>query len=418
MMPLDLDAIRREFPILHTEVEGYRLVYLDSAATSQKPRAVLEAMTSFYERDNGGVHRGMHALAQRSTEAYEQARRVVQRFLKAPHAENIVFTKSCTEAINLVARSWGGTHLKKGDAIVLTLLEHHANVVPWQQLKEEKQIEIRWIDITDDGNLRMDQLDAALADGKVKLITVTAQSNMLGVRPPIQEIVKKGHTAGAVVLVDAAQAAPHMPLDVQELDCDFLAFSGHKVYGPTGIGVLCAKREHLLTMPPLLGGGGMIREVTQDSFTPADPPARFEGGTPPVAEAVGLAAAIEWLTRFEWNAIAAHEEELIARAIKQLKTIEGLRLLGPADAAHPACRQAGAHGCISFTVKDIHPHDLTELLGNQGICLRAGHHCTQPLHRRLGIIASTRLSVGIYSTREEIERVPKAIAEARALLLD
>jgi cysteine desulfurase/selenocysteine lyase len=392
-MSLYLQALRSQFPILSKTIGGKPLAYLDNAATAQKPEAVLHAMDDFYRTANANVHRGLHPLAEAATQAYEDARTTVRGFLHAAHDDDIVFTKSCTEAINLVARSF----VEKGDTIVLSVLEHHSNIVPWMQ----RNATLRWIDIDDQGDLRMEELDRHLQDGGVKLVTVTGLSNVLGIRLPLKTIIDKAHTAGALVLVDAAQLVAHAPIDVQELDCDFLAFSGHKLYGPLGIGVLYGKRTLLKNMPPFLGGGMMIGEVTTTDFTPADPPARFEGGTPNVAGAVGLAAAIRWLGQYSWKDIEAHELRLLHAAADGLRSIPDVHLLGP-----------NLHtGCLCFTIDGVHPHDLAELLGREGICIRAGHHCCQPLHRRLGISASTRLSVGIYNTIEEIERVAPAIEE-------
>ncbi|NOS67045.1 MAG: SufS family cysteine desulfurase [Candidatus Peribacteraceae bacterium] len=416
---LDLPSIRRQFPILSQKIDGKPLIYLDSAATTQKPQAVLDRMQKFYGEENANVHRGMHVLAERATVAYEHARVTVQNFLNAQRPEEIIFTKSCTESINLVARSWGRAHLREGDAVVLTVLEHHSNVVPWLQLKEDLGIDIQWIDIDDHGHLKTEMLDAFLKKGNVKLVAVTAQSNVLGVRPPLPDIITKAHAHGALVLVDAAQSVAHHQTDVQELDCDFLAFSGHKLYGPGGIGVLYGKKEHLESMPPFLGGGMMIQEVHQDRFTPADIPQKFEAGTPAIAEAVGLAAAIEWIGQYSWEEIEDHEQSLIAAAVETLHVIPKITILGPGNggARHgSASLTTGAlplqSGCLSFVTEGVHPHDLTEILGRQGICLRAGHHCTQPLHRRLGITASTRLSVGIYNTEEEITPVRTAVIQA------
>ncbi len=391
----DPSSIRRQFPILDQTIDGHPLIYLDSAATAQKPRAVLEAMQQFYEHDNGNAHRGMHVLAERATIAYEHARQTVKKFLNAKHAHEILFTKNATEAINLVARSWGST-LQSGDVIVLSIVEHHSNIVPWLQLKEQKGIELRWIDIDNEGQLKLEQLDEFLSEGNVKLVSITGLSNVLGVCPPLEKIIAKAHAAKAKVLIDAAQLVAHHSIDVQKLDVDFLAFSGHKLYGPTGIGVLYAKEELLDAMPPFLGGGTMINEVMTEYFTPADLPAKFEAGTQPMAEAVGLSAAIDWLTQYKWKDIEAHEKTLIETAHKELSAIQGLTILGPKN---PHDRS----GCISFTIDGIHPHDLTEILGKQGICLRAGHHCTQPLHRKLDITASSRLSIAIHSTSEEIQ---------------
>lgn len=404
-MAPDFSVIRRQFPILAQAIDGHPLVYLDSAATSQKPAAVLDRMRKFYEEENANAHRGMHVLAERATVAYENARGVIRHFLNARRPEEIVFTKSCTESINLVAKTWGKTHLTEGDAIVLTMLEHHSNIVPWQQLCEERGCELHWVDIEDDGTLKMDQLAAYLKEGHVKLVSLTAQSNVLGVRPLLKKIVTLAHTHGAAVLVDAAQSVAHHQTDVQALDCDFLAFSGHKLYGPTGIGILYGKQEILRSMPPFLGGGMMIQEVHQDRFTPADIPHKFEAGTQPMAEAVGLGAAIDWMAQFSWKDIEAHEQMLLAETLNILGPIKGLRILGPGIAEKIS-------GCVSFVTDGIHPHDLTEILGRQGICLRAGHHCTQPLHRRLGITASSRVSVGIYNTKEDIAALAPALKKA------
>lgn len=407
-MALDVSSIRRQFPILTQTVDEHPLIYLDSAATAQKPQAVLDRMTKFYEEENANVHRGMHVLAERATVAYEHSRETVQNFINAKHPEEIIFTKSCTEAINLAAVSLlRGGIFNEGDCVVLSVLEHHSNIVPWLQLKERKGIEIKWIDIDDHGQLQLTQLDAFLREGNVKLVSVTAQSNVIGVCPPLIEIIAAVHKHGALVLVDAAQSIAHHPTDVQALDCDFLAFSGHKLYGPSGIGVLYGKRDLLQSMPPFLGGGMMINEVHQDRFTPAELPQKFEAGTPPVAEAVGLAAAIEWLKQFSWKDIKAHELHLLKVAYDELRSIPNLKLIGIHNSQLPT-----HGGCLSFVIDGIHPHDLTEILGRKGICLRAGHHCTQPLHRRLGVTASTRLSVGIYNTEEEIKAALQAILSA------
>ena len=371
-------------------------------------------MEKFYTEENANVHRGMHVLAERATVAYEGAREVVRTFINAAHPEEIIFTKSCTESINLVAKSWGRNNLHKDDVVLLSILEHHSNIVPWLQLKEEIGIKVKWVDIDDRGQFRLDHFIDIMDDGGVCLVAITAQSNVLGTRPPLKDIITKAHEHGAVVLVDAAQSISHGATDVRALDCDFLAFSGHKLYGPDGVGVLYGKRELLQAMPPFLGGGMMIKEVRSDAFTSADLPQKFEAGTPPISEAVGLGAAIEWLGQFSWKDIEAHEQALIAAAIIELRKVNGLQILG-----HPVGAQnfAPVHsGCIGFTIDGIHPHDLTDILGKKGICLRAGHHCTQPLHRALGITASTRLSVGIYNTLEEIRSVPAAITAAQSTL--
>ncbi|MEK7218364.1 MAG: cysteine desulfurase [Patescibacteria group bacterium] len=404
---LPVAAIRRQFPILAQEIDGYPLVYLDNAATAQKPLAVLEAMREFYEHDNANPHRGMHPLAARATAAMERAREAVASFLCAAHPGEIVFTKNATEGINIVMhgfrRNWG-----KGDTVVLNPLEHHSNIVPWLLLQEERGIDIAWMEIDAEGNVDLASLERILRGKRVKLVSITALSNVFGSRPPLEDIIARAHAAGALVLVDAAQAVAHFPVDVAALGCDFLVFSGHKIYGPTGIGVLYGKTDILSALPPLLGGGMMIREVTRESFTPADIPARFEGGTPPVAEAVGLAAAIAWFRQYAWEDIEAHERSLLALAKQELSAIPGLRCYGPEDSAR-------RYGTLCFTVDGIHPHDLTELLGRQGICMRAGHHCAQPLHERFSLPATTRLSVALYNTEEEIRAVAPAIREAQRL---
>ena len=306
LMALQILEIRSQFPFLISK-EGERpIVYLDNAATTQRPQAVLDTTQYFYIHENANVHRGMHGRAERATIAYENARKTVQKFLNAAHPEEIIFTKNCTEAINLASACWGRKFLRKGDTIVLSILEHHSNIIPWFQLREERGIRIEWVDIDDSGNLRMDMLENVLKRGDKKLVAITGQSNVLGVHPPLEEIIDKAHRSGALVLVDAAQLIAHHSIDVQDLDCDFLAFSGHKLYGPTGIGVLYGKRKLLEEMSPWLGGGMMVREVSTDGYTPADVPQKFEGGTPPIAQAVGLGAAIDWLSQFAWKDIKAH----------------------------------------------------------------------------------------------------------------
>jgi len=406
-MALDCAAIRRQFPFLR---EQEHLIYLDSAASAQKPECVLQAMDAFSRQKYANVHRGLYPLSEEATELFEQSRETVRSFLGARHRDEIIFTKGTTESLNLVAKSWGNTMLKKGDAVALTVLEHHSAIVPWLQLKEEKGIEIVWIDIDDQGHLKREELVRALKKGNIRLVSVTGLSNVLGVRPPIKEIIAEAHQAGALVCIDAAQLVGHNPVSVQELNCDFLAFSGHKPYGPTGIGVLYAKRELLRSMPPFLGGGMMIREVHHDGFTPADAPQKFEAGTPPIVEAIGLKTALEWIEAIGWNAIEAHEAALMNAAYETLGGIPGLRILGlqkPSDAS----------GCVSFVVEGAHPHDLTDLLGQEGFCLRAGHHCAQPLHERLGVSASIRLSVALYNTEEEIRALCPAILRAIKTLI-
>jgi cysteine desulfurase/selenocysteine lyase len=428
-MPINTYALRRQFPVLNQQIDGKALIYLDSAATMQKPQAVIDAIAQFYSHDSGNANRGLHILAERATDVLEHGRKAVQTFVNAKHAHEIVFTKNATEAINLVAKSWGKTFLKKGDIVVLSIMEHHSNIIPWLQLKDEIGIEIRWIDIAnndprlkmvlqyleeekglyarlidiaEDAQLKLEELDARLATGRVKLVSITAQSNVLGVRPHLQTIIQKAHDARALVLIDAAQFVAHHQTDVQALDADFLVFSGHKLYGPTGIGVLYAKESLLEVMPAFLGGGGMINTVTQESFTSADIPDRFEAGTQPLAQIAGLHAAIDWLHQYSWTDIEAHESALIQSVYKQLRVIPGLHIIGPQD-------PSSMSGCISFVIDGIHPHDLSDILSEYGVCLRAGHHCTQPLHTRLGLTATSRMSFGLYTMQEEIDAVAEGI---------
>ncbi|PIP65728.1 cysteine desulfurase [Candidatus Peregrinibacteria bacterium CG22_combo_CG10-13_8_21_14_all_49_11] len=386
-----MQSIRRQFPILSRKVNGHPLVYLDTAATSQKPDSVLRAMTSFYCTANANAHRGMHPLAEEATKHYEHARGAVQNFLCARSAPEIVFTKSCTEAINLVAK----TFVTPNDHILLSIYEHHSNIIPWMQTGAT----LHWHNLHD--------FEDMLSAYPITLVAITGQSNVTGRQPAVKTIVDTAHRVGAKVLVDAAQLVAHHPIDIQELDCDFLTFSGHKLYGPTGIGVLYAKEEWLEHMPPFLGGGGMVHSMSDQSFQSLPLPEKFEAGTPPVAEAVGLAAAIDWLTQFSWEDIETHEQALITHAEKLLSTIPNLNILD----------QSPRSGCLSFTLSDIHPHDLTELLGKEGYCLRAGHHCAQPLHRHFGVTASTRISFGIYNTTEETDLLPTVIESAKGKLL-
>lgn len=404
-MQLNIDAIRQQFPILHSG----EIIYLDSAATAQKPQTVLDAMNTFYKEDNANVHRGMHALTESATVAYEAARQAVADCIGSAKHE-IVFTHGCTESINLVAKSWGKANLSKGDIVALSILEHHSNIVPWQQLKEEIGIQIQWIDIDDKGTLVDDSFK------NVKLVAVTGCSNVLGTKPDLKKIIEKAHAAGAKVLVDAAQLVVHQQINVKDLDCDFLTFSGHKLYGPTGIGVLYAKRELLKSMPPFMGGGMMIGSVTTEGFTAAEIPSKFEAGTPPIAQAIGLHAAIDWLSQFSWDDIKAHEQQLRRYAYNELKTIDGLSILNGDTNYELRITNDTIAGCLSFTVSNIHPHDLTEIIGRNGVSLRAGHHCAQPLHDRLGINASTRMSFGIYNNVEDIQTAVEAMKEAIAIL--
>lgn len=407
-MAYDVSSIRRQFPILGKKVGKNTLCYLDSAATSQKPQCVIDAVMDFYTTKNANVNRGVHALSEEATIAHDAARETVRAFLGAKHAHEIIFTKNATEAINLVARSFGDT-LKSGDRIALSILEHHSNIVPWMQLSDSEGIGLDWLPMTDDGYIDMSATEIILKKGKTKLVAVSGLSNVLGTLQPLKKIIDMAHKNGAVVLIDASQLAAHEAIDVQKLDCDFLAFSGHKTYGPTGIGALYAKAELLKKMPPFLGGGDMIQTVTTHGFTPAELPRKFEAGTVAAADAAGLSAALNWMTELDMKAMQKHEASLITHALTALQKIEGLRILGTTD---PKKRI----GCISFVIHGIHPHDLTDIMGKQGVCLRAGHHCTQPLHTLLGIPASTRLSVAAYNTKEEIDTSIKALQKAISLL--
>ena len=404
--PLDVERIRADFPILQRTVRGGKpLVYLDSAATSQKPASVIEALAGFYRTSNANIHRGIYELSEEASVLYEEARAKVARFIGAARAEEVIFVRNTTEAINLVARVWGTTQLRPGDVVVTTILEHHSNIVPWHQLAAERGIVVRFVDIDDDGRLRLEQLEQLLRNEPVKLVTVTHVSNALGTINPIREIARLAHDAGALLLVDGAQSVPHLPVNVRELGADFLAFSGHKMLGPFGIGVLWARYELLQALPPFLGGGGMIRTVTTEGFTPGDIPARFEAGTPSVADAVALGAAIDYLETTGMAAIRQHERALLAYALPRLEEIPGIRLFGPVGDDRA--------GVISFMLGDVHPHDVAAILDQHGVAVRAGHHCTQPLMRRLGVVATTRASFYLYNHEGDVDRLVEALEEAR-----
>lgn len=398
--------LRRDFPILARQVSGKPLAYLDNAATTQRPRAVIDAMTAVYERHYANVHRGIHTLAQEADERYEAVREKVRAFLNAPSVEQIIFTSGTTAAINLAARSFGDRFLGPGDEILLTEMEHHANLVPWQQTAQRTGALIRYVPLTDDGRLDLDAFERLLGP-RTKLVAVTAVSNVLGTINPLPEIIARAHAAGAEVLVDGAQGVPHMPYNVQSLDCDLLVFSGHKMLGPTAVGVLYGRRDLLERMPPFLGGGSMIREVRFDGFLPADLPYKFEAGTPPIAEVIGLGAAIDYLGQVGWEWIERRERLLTEAAHRALGGIEGLRIIGPEP------RHKG--GIVGFAIDRLHPHDAAELLDREGIAVRAGHHCAMPLHRRLGLSASTRASFYFYNTLEEVERLAEALEKAKAV---
>ncbi|MBI3049155.1 MAG: cysteine desulfurase [Acidobacteria bacterium] len=396
---LNVAAIRQDFPILRQRVHGKPLVYLDNAATTQKPQAVIDALQRYYSEENANVHRGVHSLSGRATDAYDAAREDVRRFINAADAREIVFVRGTTEGINLVAQTWGRARVGAGDEIVLTEMEHHSNIVPWQILCEEKGARLRVAPITDAGELRLDELERLL-NARTRLVAVAHVSNVLGTVNPVAEIVRLARARGIPVLVDGAQAVAHMPVDVQALGCDFYAFSGHKVLGPTGIGVLYGRRELLEAMPVYQGGGGQIGSVTFDRTTYAPLPYKYEAGTPNIAGVIGLAAAIDYVTGVGLDRIAAYERDLCAYATSALADVPGLRLTGTArDRA----------SVLSFVLGDVHPHDIGTILDREGVAIRAGHHCCQPLMRRLGVPATARASLALYNTRQEIDTLVAAL---------
>ncbi len=402
---LDLNKIRADFPILNREIKpGLPVTYLDSTATAQKPLAVIEAMDSFYRRSNANIHRGVHTLAEESTTLYENAREKVAKFINAAASRQIIYTRNTTEAINLVAYSWGRANLKAGDLVILTEMEHHSNLVPWHMLQAEKDLRLEFIPVTEDGLLDLEAYRQLLGLGP-KLVSFTQMSNVLGTINPAAEIIRLAHEAGALTLLDAAQSVPHFAVDVQALEVDFLAFSAHKMLGPTGIGILYGRQALLEAMPPFLGGGDMIREVHLRSFRPNSLPYKFEAGTPAIAEAVGLGAAVDYLQQVGMDAIAAHEHALTEYALERLEEIPGLKVFGP-----PAEKKGGV---AAFTLEGIHPHDVAQLLDGDGIAVRAGHHCAQPLHEKFGIPATTRASFYLYSTQEEIDRLVNGIYKVK-----
>ena len=410
MSPLsqfDVLALRREFPILQQEVNGHRLAFLDSGASSQKPRVVIDCLEDFYRRFNANVHRGVYKLSEEATFAFERARGKVARFIGAASHREIVFVRNTTEAINLVAYSWGNANLKPGDRILLTLMEHHSNLVPWQMLAQRTGAHLDYLGLNGAMRLPLEELDTKLTE-RTKLVALTHQSNVLGTINPVRLIADRAHAVGAKVLVDGAQSVPHLPVDVKALGCDFLAFSGHKMCAPTGIGVLWAKRELLEAMPPFLGGGSMIKLVELDASTYADVPTRFEAGTPAIAEAIGLGEAIDFLSGIGMAAIHQYETELLTYALARLAEVDGLTIYGP-----PTTVERGA--AVSFTLDGVHPHDIAAILDSVGVAVRAGHHCTQPLHRYLDVPATARASFYIYNITEEIDRLAVGLEKAKKL---
>jgi len=407
--PLNVEALRKDFPLLTRTVHDHPIVYLDSASSALQPQAVITAMDRYYETTHANVHRGVYATAEESTHLYENARLAAGRFIGAPDpAHEVVFTKNTTESLNLVAHSWGRTNLGAGDAILLTEMEHHANIVPWLMLAEEVGLEVRYVPVDGDGRLDLGELDSLVSG--VKLVGVSAMSNVLGTINPLAEIAAVAHEAGAVVVADGAQLVPHAPVDVTTLGADFIAFSAHKMMGPTGIGVLWGRSELLNAMPPFLGGGGMILDVKLDSFRAADPPARFEAGTPPIAEAVGLTAAIAYLGEIGMDRIRAHELALTSYALSRLDEKLGpdCRVFGP-----PAGEDRG--GVLSIAYRDVHAHDLAQVLDQFGVCVRPGHHCAKPLMRKLGVQATARASLSLFSDEHDIEVLIEGLVEAGRL---
>lgn len=401
-------SLRDDFPILTDDVlDGRLLVFLDNAASTQRPRQVIDALSQVYEHDYANVHRGIHTLSERSTEQYEQAREKVRAFINAEHTCEVIFTQGTTASINLVARSWGDTNLQPGDEILTTVMEHHSNLVPWQQLCKRTGAVLRHVPLTADGRLDLAAFDELLTE-KTKLVAVVSVSNTLGTINPIDEIVEKAHAAGALVLVDAAQSLPHVTTNVQAWDADFVAFSGHKMLGPSGVGILYGKEALLEAMPPFLGGGSMIGDVYLDRFTTAELPAKFEAGTPPIVPAIGMSAAIDYLNNIGLDAIHRHEQVLVEKTHDALSQIDGLRILGPAP-EHRA-------GLVSFSFDSIHAHEFAQVLNDRfGVAVRAGHHCTQPLHKLLGITASTRASFYLYNRPEDVDRLVEGIVEVQRM---
>ncbi len=402
----NVEKVRADFPVLRERIYGRPLIYLDNAATSQKPDAVIEAITHYYRHDNANIHRGVHLLSQRATESYETAREKVRSFLHAADAREIVFVRGATEGINLIAQTYGRTHVGAGDEVLITAMEHHSNIVPWQILCEEKGAFLRVAPINDRGELLLDEMKALLGP-RTKLVAIAQVSNALGTINPIKQIVRMAHEKNVPVLVDGAQATPHLSVDVQDLDCDFYVFSGHKIYGPTGIGVLYGKAALLEAMPPYQGGGDMISSVTFEKTIYNKVPHKFEAGTPHIAGVIGLGAAIDYLEKLGINAIGAHEQQLLEYATERVRAIPGVRLIG--TARHKA-------GALSFVMDSIHPHDIGTILDQEGIAVRTGHHCAQPVMDRFGIPATVRASFGLYNTKDEIDSLVQGIEKVKEIL--
>ncbi len=402
----DLTSARGDFPALAQQVHGRPLVYLDNGATTQKPRVVIDTLARYYERDNANVHRGVHALSERATIAYDSARETVRRLLNARSASEIVFTRNATEAINLVARAWGDAFVRPGDEVLITTMEHHSNIVPWQQLCARTGAVLRAVPIDDNGELDMEAVGALLTD-RTRIVAVTHISNALGTVNPVAEIAAAAHDAGAYVLIDGSQAVAHMAVDVQAIGADFYVFTGHKIYGPTGIGVLYGRETLLDAMPPFLGGGDMIKTVRIEESTWADLPARFEAGTPNIAGAIGLAAAIDYVQSLGFETIGAHEHEVVSAAVEGIATIDGLRIVGTP-------RERGS--LVSFVIEGIHPHDIGTIVDAEGVAIRTGHHCAQPVMSRYGLAATARASFALYNQASDVEALVNALGRVRAMM--
>ena len=406
---LDVSKIRQDFPILKRKINGNKtLVYLDNAATTQKPMSVINAICNYYMNYNSNIHRAVHQLAEEATLEYEKTREKVARFINARSTDEIIFTRNATEAINLISYSWARTNIRKDDKVVLTEIEHHSNIVPWQILSLEKGSILEYVGIDDNGYLNMEDYKRHLQSNKVKLISVSHMSNVLGTIVPINEIIKMAHDQSVPVLVDGAQSVPHMPVDVQDMDCDFMAFSAHKMLGPTGVGVLYVKREILNEMPPFIGGGDMIKEVHKNETKYNDLPYKFEGGTPNIADVIGFGAAIDYLNKIGMDKVREHEMDVTNYAIEAIAGVKGVSIYGPSNSNHRG-------GVVSFNIGDIHPHDLATIMNDHGIAIRSGHHCAQVLMERLDVAATSRTSFYIYNTKEEVDTFINALDKARRL---
>jgi cysteine desulfurase / selenocysteine lyase len=401
----DVERIRQDFPALSTLVRGKPLVFLDSAASAQKPKQVIDAVTRMYEAEYANVHRGLHYLSELATARYEGAREKVQSFINAKHSHEIIYTRGTTDALNLVAQSYARAFLKEGDEIIITTMEHHSNIVPWQMIRDEKGLELKAADVDEEGAFHLSALEALITD-RTKIIAVPHVSNVLGTVLPVKEIAALAHKAGAILVVDGAQGVTHMPVDMQDLDCDFYAFSGHKLYGPTGVGILYGKEELLEKMPPVQGGGDMISTVTLEKSTWADLPHKFEAGTPPIVQAVGLGAAVDYVNAIGMAAIGAHEGDVLTYATQRLASVQGLRLIGTAP---------GKASVLSFVMDCAHPHDISTIIDQAGVAVRAGHHCAQPLMDRFDVPAMARASLGLYNTRQDIDALVDSLEKVREI---